>query len=416
MQNDVLDMEAPVGGSYRRSRGGNDASTSPTPAKDRAGADPSQDQHQSTSEVGLGASLPAGGWRPSPEGPPFVVFALPRSRTAWLAQFLSFGPWMCGHEQLRHCRSLDDVRSWLGQPYAGTCETIAAPFWRLLPHLAPHASAVVVRRPVADVVASLMRFGLFDEATLTAAMTRLDAKLCQIEARLPGVLSVAFADLGDEATCGRIFQHCLGEPMPHAWWEAAAPVNVQINLPHMMRQFIAHRPQLEKLAQLARHRIIANMRPTEREFDGVTFKAEPFSVFCRDAAPLIREHCAITGRKPELDFNTGFFQLLDDVGVLQTMIARINGRPFGYLMTIVGPSLEGPEVTEATHTAFYASPAVPGLGMRILRAANDALRERGADRIIMRAGVAGDGPRLGTMYRRVGGERFGEVFKLELEA
>src|SRR5262249_49447767 len=173
-----------------------------------------------------------------------------------------------------------------------------------------------------------------------------------------------------------------------------------------------HEPQLIRLAELARHRIIADMRRPEREFDGVIIEAEPFSVFCRDAAHLIREHCAGTGRRPSFDFNVGLFQALDDVGVLRTTMARINGRCFGYLLTIVGPSLEGPEVTEATHTAFYASPAVPGLGMRILRAANDALRERGVDGIIMRAGVAGSGPRLGAMYRRLGAREFGELWEV----
>jgi hypothetical protein len=350
--------------------------------------------------------------------PPFVIFALPRSRTAWLSRFLTYRDWQCGHDEVRHCRSLDDVRAWLGQPCTGTVETGTAPFWRLLPALRPDAQVIVLRRPVADVVASLMRLklGVFEEASLTAVMRRLDRKLDQIEARVPGAIRVQFDELASEAGCRRLWEHCLPYPFDATWYGWLTSVNIQVNMGLVLRYFAAHRPQLDKLAQLARHRIVANMRPAEREFDGVTFKAEPFSVFCRDAAPLIHEHCAITGRKPELDFNTGFFQLLDDVGVLQTMIARINGRPFGYLMTIVGPSLEGPDVTEATHTAFYASPAVPGLGMRILRVANDALRKRGADRIIMRAGVAGDGPRLGTMYRRVGGERFGEIFKLELEA
>ena len=57
--------------------------------------------------------------------PPFVVFALPRSRSAWLARFLTWGDWMCGHDELRHCRSLDDVRAWLAMPCAAW---VAAPW------------------------------------------------------------------------------------------------------------------------------------------------------------------------------------------------------------------------------------------------------------------------------------------------
>ena len=79
---------------------------------------------------------------------PFVVLALPRCCTAWLAQWLSYGPWQCGHDEIRHCRSLDDVKLWLAQPFTGTVETAAAPFWRMLPE---GVRVVTVCRHVPDV-------------------------------------------------------------------------------------------------------------------------------------------------------------------------------------------------------------------------------------------------------------------------
>src|SRR5664279_2954834 len=123
--------------------------------------------------------------------PPFVVLAMPRSRSYWLSRFLSAGGWHCGHDELRHMRSLDDVRSWLAQPLTGTVETAAGPFWRLLMDLAPDARVVVLRRPVAEVVDSLVRLG-FERAPMVRIMTRLDAKLAQIAVRVPGCLSVSF--------------------------------------------------------------------------------------------------------------------------------------------------------------------------------------------------------------------------------
>jgi GNAT superfamily N-acetyltransferase len=350
--------------------------------------------------------------------PPFVVFALPRSRTAWLARYLTYGGWECGHDEIRHCRSLDDVRAWLGQPGVGSVETAAGPFWRLLRALRSDARVVVVRRPVDDVTASLMGLGLgcFDPAVVSAAMHRLDRKLEQIERRVPGVLSVAYADLDDEATCGRIFEHCLGLPHDHAWWAAVSAVNIQINMAHCIRYYHAHAPQLKKLAELAAHRIRADMRPVEREFDGMTFHVEPFSDFVRDAEALITDHAALVGRKAGLDFNVPLFQGLDDIGALQVMTARSNGRCFGYLVSIVAPSLDGPDIREGHHTMFYTAPEVRGLGVRLLMRANDALRERGCAAILMRAGVVGSGPTLGAVYRRLGAEQFGELYRLSLEA
>lgn len=340
---------------------------------------------------------------------------MPRSRTAWLSTFLSYGEWHCGHDEVRHCRSLDDIASWFRQPCVGSVETAAAPFWRLLGRFG-EVRLAVVRRPVAEVVSSLQAAvpGVFAADVTTAAMERLDRKLDQIEHRMPDVMSVTFDELRSEVGCRRLWEHCLPYPFDAEWYARAAPVNMQISLPKLLRYFEAHKPQLVKLAKLAEHRIRADMRPAEREYDGFEFQAEPFRDFCRDAEDLIRGHCAEVGRKPELDFNVRLFEALDDLGALQTMTARSNGRCFGYLLTIVGPSLEGPDVVHATHTAFYTSPDVRGLGVRLLMRANEALRERGAHEIIMRAGVVGSGPGLGAIYRRLGAEDFGQLYKLKV--
>jgi GNAT superfamily N-acetyltransferase len=245
-------------------------------------------------------------------------------------------------------------------------------------------------------------------------MTRLDRKLDQIERRLPGVLSVRFEDLATEDGCRRLWQHCLPYPFDARWHAMLAGVNIQDNLGLTIRYYNAYAPQLAKLAGLAAHRIRADMRPVEREFDGMTFQVEPFRDFVRDAERLITDHAALVGRRAGLDFNVPLFQALDDVGALQVMTARSNGRCFGYLLSIVGPSLDGPDIIHGTHTAFYTTPEVRGLGVRLLMRANDALKERGVHQIIMRAGVVGSGPSLGAVYRRLGAEPFGEYFTLKV--
>lgn len=348
--------------------------------------------------------------------PPFVIFSLPRSRSRWLSAFLAYGDVECGHDEVRHCRSLDDVKSWLSQPCVGSVETAAAPFWRLLGRFG-NVRVATVRRPVGEVVASLQAAmpGVFDTAATTAAMARLDRKLEQIERRMPSVVSVTFEELRTEAGCRRLWQHCLPYAWDAEWYARAAPVNLQVSLPKLVRYFEAHKPQMTKLAKLAEHRIRADMRPAEREFDGTAFQTEPFAKSYTDAEPLLREHMALIGKAPDdhAGFNIGLLQLLDDVGALQVMTARIQQRMVGYLVTIVGPSLESPEIIHGTHTAFYASPDIRGVGMRLLRAANEALRARGVDAIIMRAGIHADGPRMGALYRRIGAEPFGQLFRLE---
>jgi GNAT superfamily N-acetyltransferase len=347
---------------------------------------------------------------------PFVVFAMPRSRTKWLSTFLSYGDWQCGHDQLRYCRSLDDVTSWLAQPFTGTVETAGAAFWRLLPE---GGRVITVRRPVADVLASLRRGGLmFNDAPMTAMLRDVERKMDQIERRVPNVLAVSFDELATEAGCARVFEHCLGLVHDHAWWAVCDPVNIQISLPHLVRYMTAHRPQLDKLAKVAKHRTIANMmRSAVQPPEGVTFQHEPFRDFYRDAKHLFAEHLTQTGQSPDdhARKNIALLETLDDAGMLQTMTARSrNGLMYGYLQTVIGPTLDAPDVSQAWHSIFFASPDIRGLGMKLQRAALARLRELGVEEVIMRAGHRGSGPRLGTFYRRLGAEDFGQLYRLEL--
>jgi len=347
----------------------------------------------------------------------FVVMALPRSRTAWMSRFLSYREWICGHDEARHCRSLDDLHSWLSQPCTGTVETMAAPFWRWITSYRPEVRIVTVRRPVADVVASLAALG-FDPALMLPAMQRLDRKLDQIEARVPGVLSVPFADLAMQDGCARLFEHCLPYEHDPRWWELLNAANIQVNMGGVVRYMAAYRPQIAKLAKQVGHRIIAAMRQPEMESDGITFQVEPFRQFYRDAEALFREHLTQTDQSPDdhMRKNLGLFARLDDIGGLQVLTARCNGRMFGYLVSVVAPSLDKPGILHAEHTIFFASSAVRGLGMRLQREAVAKLRERGCSSVLMRAGHRGSGPRLGTFYRRLGADEFGQLYRLELEA
>ncbi len=340
---------------------------------------------------------------------------LPRSRTAWLAKFLTHGEWICGHEEIRHCRSLDDVKAWFSQGKVGTCETAAAPYWRLLQRLAPDTRIVVVRRPVAEVVESLAAFG-FDRAEMAPLMERLDRKLAQIVKRT-GALEVTFDSLNDEATCKAVFEHCLDEPFDRAHWLKLAGENVQCDMQALVRYCAAYRPQMEKLAATAKHlelKELASRKPVEP--GGITFQTEDCETWQRDGRRLFEDHCTIVGEDPR-EWEAKNWELMHrlyDAGVMQITTARSNGRMFGYLMTLVVPSLADGGVTAATNTTFYADPSFPGLGMKLQREALGYLKERGVDEVVWEAGKRGSGPRLGAMYRRLGATEHGETYRLQL--
>ena len=350
----------------------------------------------------------------------FVVFGLPRSRTTWLSKFLSYGDWTCTHDELRHARTLDDIKTWMTLDYTGSAETGAAPWWRLLPR---DMRCVVVRRDPAAVLDSFLRVPMrgvcvFDRQQLQTRIAYLDRKLDQVAARMPKCVSVSFDDLAHEAACAHVFEHCLTVQHDTVWWRAHDAINIQCDLPSEMRYCIAFGPALERLAATAKLRTLAAFarRPIADRPD-LVIQQEPFGAFLRDGAPAFNAHSASVGEAESsyLEKNLPLMQALEGRGALIVTTARSNGRLFGYLMSVISPSLDSRTVTSAVHTLFYASPDFPGLGAKLQRAALPALKARGVSELFMRAGITSVGARIGTLYRRLGAESVGSIYRLDLE-
>ena len=351
--------------------------------------------------------------------PPFVIFALPRSRTAWLSTFLSYGGWHCGHDELRRMRGLDDVKSWLAQPMTGTVETAGAPWWRLLVKYRPDTRVLVVRRPVGEVVDSMFASGLFSDRThVSREIERLDAKLDQVERRVPNVLSIRFDELATEWGCAAAFRHCLGLYHDREWWSSLASVNIQHSMPAMIRYAAAHAPQLAKLAAFAKHESLVDLKKRPVVVPGgVLFQEEAFADWYRDAQQLFNDHLIQVEEIPDASVkNLALAQACEQRGDLQIATARSNGRMFGYLMTILSPSLESPDLRSAIHTTFYASPDIPGLGLKLQRYALERLRAKSLGEVWWRAGPRGDGPRMGILFQRLGGLPSGQLYRLDLRS
>jgi hypothetical protein len=178
----------------------------------------------------------------------FIVFALPRSRSKWLSVFLTYRDWRCEHEGLMLCDTLAEVRAWLARPCTGTVETAAAPLWKLLEGCAPGVRVVTLRRPIPAVLASLRTTGLrFDWARVHRVLENTERQLDTIEAALPDVLAVRFAELEDEATCARVFEHCLPYRHDPAWWRQLALQNIQVDMRQMQRTVARRQHRLHDL-------------------------------------------------------------------------------------------------------------------------------------------------------------------------
>lgn len=175
---------------------------------------------------------------------PFIIYALPRSRTAWLSTFLTYGDRRCGHDIVVEMPDLKKIQAFFSIPNVGTVETGMVSGWKLVKKLVPDIKMVVIRRPILDVKSSLLKFGLESDEELE----RRDKLLDEIQAQ-PDVLSISFDELNYPIFCKEIFEHCLELPFDKRWWVSLKDKNIQIDMKKQMEKIQQVRPQIENLKQ-----------------------------------------------------------------------------------------------------------------------------------------------------------------------
>lgn len=184
---------------------------------------------------------------------PFIIYALPRSRTNWLSNFLTYRDWTCWHEIAVRLREVGDIAAFFdngGEGKTGTAETGVAPGWRLIQHYVPGIRAVVIRRPVEEVVSAMLRIdlrglGQIREDVLRKNLEYRDRCLDQISAQ-SGALTFAYADLGREEVCRAIFEHCLPYSFDREHWRAWKDRNTQVDMREAFAYFLQHKDLVER--------------------------------------------------------------------------------------------------------------------------------------------------------------------------
>lgn len=97
---------------------------------------------------------------------PFFIYALPRSGTAWLANYLTYGNTFCYHELLADRFSVDRMKEKLegnGSEFVGNSDSANLFFFNEISKTFPNAKSVVVTRDPEEVMRSMIFQGYSDE-------------------------------------------------------------------------------------------------------------------------------------------------------------------------------------------------------------------------------------------------------------
>lgn len=329
---------------------------------------------------------------------PFVIFSLPRSRSAWLSAFLD-----CGHDIGVECATVDEFIERL-RTGGGTCETGAGFAWRLIRRELPDATFVVVKRPVGEVCSSLEWHGITGQEV---EMNRRAAELDEIAAQ-PGVLTVNFADLASPAVCGGLFAHCLGWPLDLAHWQRFDGLNIQVDLKRQAERLTANRAQIAGLKAEVARRLA---KP------GLAVAVEPWSdAFWSEAEPLATDHFEEVdgGVEPRRRFklDTPFMQRLSDAGILKLFTARLDGRLVGYYTWNVTSDVESAGLLIAQQGAWYVEPNRPKVACCMFDFAVEELRKMGVQCIFPHHRVQGRGANIGRFFTKRGAKKIQDTYCL----
>lgn len=331
---------------------------------------------------------------------PFFVFGLPRSRTFWLKNFLSYAGWTVHHDLPLSVNNLDEMRAVLSRPQTGSSETALSRAEPMLRSWFPDARTVVVRRPVEEVRASMIRLGWIPrEGYLEAEAASLE----RISAR-PGVLTVDFEHLANQETCQQVFEHCLQMPFDYDWWKQFSVQRLVID-PVERSALVAQRS--DALTALF------------RQIDGyVTVGIESLDSAYRDSAVAREEHRLEAGPFDGLPFDPDLdqFRVFEQMKQLVVVTARTPADGvIGYLVVLLVPSLESKGIWVGHQNVFFVRKQHRGkFGLFMHRFAREYLASRGVHGLILRSGVRASGPRLGQYYQRIGARSLGQMFYLPL--
>lgn len=183
----------------------------------------------------------------------FLVLSLPRSRSAWMAHWLSYPGKLVGHDIGVEAKSVDQFLAHFAHA-DGSVETGAMIGWRLIKHHLPELKTLVVLRDPHEVLLSLAKFGLSSPG-LTEEITSRFHMLNAISSS-EGVETIDSSDLDDDDLRSELFEYLLDIPFDEDWDARFAQVNIQIDFHARMRQLQRNHQDLERF----KHEVVAQQQ------------------------------------------------------------------------------------------------------------------------------------------------------------
>jgi hypothetical protein len=167
---------------------------------------------------------------------PFIIYCLPRSRSAWLTHFLNY-PMARPLQRVAHdvaplCRSVENfIKAYKEEGMWGSVELGGIIGWQVIRKEMPNLKTVVVKRPLQEVYNSIVALGLQPDLTALAE----HGELLDVVGSQPGVYTISSESLDSPMMCKWLFEYCLELEFDFEWWAHLAPLNIQVDVDGVMK-------------------------------------------------------------------------------------------------------------------------------------------------------------------------------------
>jgi len=144
----------------------------------------------------------------------FFVIGLPRSRTAWLANFLTYGDHFCFHEGLNGCHSISEYK----QKIAGCGDSGTGLMMFDMNTLFPDSPVVIIEsNPGRSIDFMLKTYGAYEPSLIYELWQKLD--------KIEG-LRIRFEDINDRLE--EIWTHLIGDGFDKRRADMLIKLNIQM--------------------------------------------------------------------------------------------------------------------------------------------------------------------------------------------
>jgi hypothetical protein len=337
---------------------------------------------------------------------PFIVFSLPRSRSAWMAHWLSDHDLIVGHDIGIECRGVRDFADRFTSGLDGSCETGSMFAWRLIRKEIPGIKFVVIRRKRGAVARSLERFGIvMPEAEFDARERALD----EIEVQ-PEAIRLEFDDLSLPNSAAMLLNHVAPDKtFNKGQWQDFDAVNIQVKMEERLGRLVQNEAHIEAMKAEARVGLDALDQ-------GYAVAIEPFQHFWPEAKALAEAHSVEVdgGVEPRRPFQVDELGMaeLQNAGILRVFSLRLNKKIVGYFTWQVCLDLESRGLLVAHQGAWYVAPGHAQGTLQLWDQSVATLKAMGVKHIFPHHRTQGRGNDLGKFFRRRGAKEIQRTYSL----